>query len=1578
MAEKHTTRRRYITGKLVQRPGDLMNAFLDSSTTLFCAVDSRGEYVVFNKACERITGYSYEEMSGRSFFTLFQPADHDRLKQQWNTRADRTADSGELELPWVAKDGSIHHIRWFFTRFYDALGNIEFHAGIGHDVTEKVRTETALRESEERFSAVFAGTSAVMFLTDPRDGRIVDANPAAAAFYGYPLERLRQMLVWDLNISVDSKVALERLAQAQHKPVNLFQVKHRLASGEVRDVEVYSCPIKVDQRLVLHSIVHDVTERMRAETALQRSEERFRSLIEHATEAICIANEEGRNIEANSRACEMFGYSREEFARISIADTVPPADRALIGPRFAEMRKGNPQRWERDLIRKDGSRFPVEISSRFLPDGRLLAIMHDITERRRAEEAVRESEQRFRQLADAAPVFIWLANDKGKRTYFSKGWIEFTGRALDDEMNDGWHSGVHPADAQRIADMLADAHTSRQDFSLEYRLRASDGEYRWVLDRGVPRFTERGELSGYIGSCLDITERKRAEEALRKSEQEYRTLMEQAGEGIMILDERQRLLDANSRACEILGYTKQRLSAISLSELVNLADRPRIAMRMEQLNAGETIRIERDLLRMDGQPVPTEISARRIGHNRYLAIFRDVTERKRAEFELRESQRRLATLLSNLPGMAYRCNNDTDWSLTFVSEGSEQLTGYSVDELTSGKVSYGGQIVQLSDRKRIWDEVQRALAERRGFTLNYQIVRKDGVIRDVWEQGRGVFAESGELLSLEGFTTDVTERKMAEAALRQSQQRYQAFIAQSTEGIWRFEFEVPIDPDLEIEAQVDLAQQGGVLAECNDVMARMYGYERAEQMVGVRIKDLLEMSDPANRETFREFARARYRITDLESHEVDRVGKHHYFLNNVVGILENGRVVRIWGTQREITEQRKSARALAESEERFKRLASATDEAIIIHADGRVIDANQRASDVSGYPAEELIGLDIRKLASPESLPAVLAFISSGQEGTNEYVGLRKDGGTFPCELTSRRITLSGRDVRVVAVRDITERKRSERALQESELRYRRLSGATAEAILIHEQGKVIDANQRVTAMFGYSTEELLNMNAFMLATPESREKVIANVRAGNETPYEAQGLRKDGSTFPGEITARNLVLGGKNVRVVAIRDITERKHAEEALKREAGIVRLMQRVAMAANESTSSEAAMRLVIDEICDYTGWPLGHAYLVDAARQELYPIELWRLDQPQQHAEFKAMNMAARFGVGVGLPGAVLRDRRPFWIEDVGQDAQFPGGRSRTGLGIASGFAFPVLVGREVVAVMEFGTSQRTPTDSQLLDIMANIGTQLGRVVERERASELLEDRVAERTRQLEAANRELSQRAIELTAINKELESFSYSVSHDLRAPLRGIFGFSQAMQEDFGSRIGKDGEAMLDRIKSASQRMGRLIDDLLGLSRVTRAEMAKETVDLSALAVEICADLRKAAPKRSIEIKIQPGITAVGDPRLLRVLMQNLLDNAFKFTSRTEHAQISFSVEQTEHGPGYTVSDNGAGFDMQYADKLFGAFQRLHSLKEFEGTGIGLATVQRIVHRHGGLVRAQGEPGKGASIQFTLGSGSAQ
>ena len=236
---------------------------------------------------------------------------------------------------------------------------------------------------------------------------------------------------------------------------------------------------------------------------------------------------------------------------------------------------------------------------------------------------------------------------------------------------------------------------------------------------------------------------------------------------------------------------------------------------------------------------------------------------------------------------------------------------------------------------------------------------------------------------------------------------------------------------------------------------------------------------------------------------------------------------------------------------------------------------------------------------------------------------------------------------------------------------------------------------------------------------------------------------------------------------------------------------------------------------------------------------------------------------------------------------------------------------------------------------------------------------------------EIRRHELIERALHDT--NSELESFSYSVSHDLRAPLRSIDGFSQALVEDAGPTLNEESRSHLERIRSATRRMGQLIDDLLALSRVTRAEMKQERVDVSEIATQIAAELARHAPGRAVTVTIAPGLTATGDPQLVRLALQNLIENAWKFTSRRAHASIEVGPTKDAHGaPAFYVRDNGAGYNPNFATKLFGPFQRLHPTSDFPGTGIGLATVKRIVHRHGGHIWAEGKIDAGACFYFTL------
>jgi signal transduction histidine kinase len=262
-------------------------------------------------------------------------------------------------------------------------------------------------------------------------------------------------------------------------------------------------------------------------------------------------------------------------------------------------------------------------------------------------------------------------------------------------------------------------------------------------------------------------------------------------------------------------------------------------------------------------------------------------------------------------------------------------------------------------------------------------------------------------------------------------------------------------------------------------------------------------------------------------------------------------------------------------------------------------------------------------------------------------------------------------------------------------------------------------------------------------------------------------------------------------------------------------------------------------------------------------------------------------------------------------------------------------------------------------SEDLTLLQDIADRAGLAIENARLYDDLERRVRERTAELEA--------------VNKELESFSYSVSHDLRAPLRAIDGFTEAFIEEYGDGLDDQGGRYLDRVRSAAHRMGQLIDDLLTLARIARAPIQREQVDVSALARRILSELRVRDPDRTVETSIAEGLVAEADARLLAVLFDNLLGNAWKFTAKRPRACIEVGEESGDGARTFFVRDNGAGFDMAYAARLFAPFQRLHAESDFPGTGIGLATVLRVLSRHGGRIWAEGAKDRGATFHFTLG-----
>ncbi len=524
--------------------------------------------------------------------------------------------------------------------------------------------------------------------------------------------------------------------------------------------------------------------------------------------------------------------------------------------------------------------------------------------------------------------------------------------------------------------------------------------------------------------------------------------------------------------------------------------------------------------------------------------------------------------------------------------------------------------------------------------------------------------------------------------------------------------------------------------------------------------------------------------------------------------------------------------------------------------------------------------------------------------------------------------------------------------------------------------GEFLYANRALADILGYESVEALTEKkpSDLYPDPRDRERWSRRLREeGLVRNVQLRLRRADGSLGWIRHTARAVEGPDGEVRCYegVVEDATDLVELQKERDRERTTGRLLEAVAVASNATEEPEEAYRTALQEICGSKGWPIGHVYVPSEDDPKiLAPTPIWYLEEPDSFAEFRTVTAAHAFPVGRGLPGRVFESRKPEWIPDVQEATNFDRAAAMKDPSVRAAFALPVLVEDEPVAVLEFFSPEVEEPDRRLLDAVEKIGIILGRVVERER----IRGTVRRLNRELESR---VEKRTAELRATVRELEAFTYSVSHDLRAPLRALDGFSEAVLTDYGDELDETGRDYLERIRRAAQRMGTVLDDLLRLSRISRRELEVEEVDLAELGREVARELADGMPDRDVAFSAPDTLPAEGDRRLLRIVLENLLGNAWKFTGKEGDPRVELGRTEVDGERACFVKDNGAGFEMEYVDKLFQPFQRLHRDDEFPGSGIGLATVNRIVHRHGGRAWGEGAPGEGACFYFTLSGGAA-
>lgn len=668
-------------------------------------------------------------------------------------------------------------------------------------------------------------------------------------------------------------------------------------------------------------------------------------------------------------------------------------------------------------------------------------------------------------------------------------------------------------------------------------------------------------------------------------------------------------------------------------------------------------------------------------------------------------------------------------------------------------------------------------------------------------------------------------------------------------------------------------------------------------------------------------------VHDFEYRMIAAGGRIVPLRSIVTPVVDAGTVVRLRGITVESPKHDGREDSDRNSDESYRLIVENLND--VVYATDRTGVLTYISSAVermSSYTREEMLGKPFAAFVHPDDIAALTSsFIAlfAGIYQPSEFRVLDKNGDVHWVRSSSRLTQEKGEVSGVAGVFvDITARKHAEEALRESEARYRDLVELSPDGIAIHCEGKLVFANNAGARLLGaQDASELLDRPIMDFVHPDSRAAVATRVlhvltEGGHAERMEEKFLRLDGSAIDVEVASMPLTYQGKAAAQVIVHDVGERNRANEALR--VGAKRYRD-----------------------------------LLENSHDLIYFHDLDGNLKAFNRAAEKATGYTRQEAAGVlNLNSLVAPEHLPF-VHKVLRGL-------REGMAPPMSYEIDIIAkdGRRIALEVVSRVVRHDGQAVGMQGIARDVTERKRAQAEVNRLNEELEQRVRDRTARLETAT--------------KEMEAFSYSVSHDLRSPLRVIEGFSHLFLEEYGSQLDAQGRHYIERVKATGSRMGELISDLLALSRVARSALRRGRCDLSAFARSVAAELRQAAPDRDVTFEIAGGVVAEGDASLVRIVMHNLLENAWKYTGRQPRACIEFGVGVVDGERFYFVRDDGAGFDPRYAGRLFGAFQRLHPASEFEGTGIGLATVQRIVQRHGGRVWAEGAVGEGAKFCFTL------
>ncbi|MBE9224605.1 PAS domain S-box protein [Phormidium sp. LEGE 05292] len=1279
-------------------------------------------------------------------------------------------------------------------------------------------------------------------------------------------------------------------------------------------------------------VIKDITERKQTEAALKYREWLARFFIEHTSMPAAVFDNEMRYLIVSQRWLNDYRLGEQDIIGRSHYEVFPEIPQC-----WKEVHQrclaGAVESCEEDPFpRADGTVDWLRWEVRPWYDetgaiGGIIMFTEVITARKEAEFALKQSEQRYANLASVIPVGVYRSDTQGYINYVNRRWCELSGLSAEQAMGKGWENVVHPEDRDRINTAWEESVHNQSIFCTEYRYQRPDGAISWVYGQAVAERAANGEIIGYIGTVTDITERKRIEQDLQEAKQRVVNILESMSDAFVAVDRDWQITYVNQMTAQINQMPPEELIGKNLWQgwfaTIGTICEENLRQAMANLTP---VHFEYFC-----EPRQRWYEVHAYPSTEGLGIYyRDITERQaalhdrqqaEAALQASEEQLRLTLEFAQIGNWAwYILENRVTWNSKIF-----QLLGLDPNTVEASHNAWRDRI-HPDDLEQVEAAIYQALLNHTDYEAEYRVIYPDGSIHWLMGKGRGIYDRTGQPVRMLGVIIDITERQ---AALHQRQQAEAALQASEEQLRLTLEFTQIGSWDWHI-------QENRIIWNHNHF--QLLGLDPKTAEVNYEIwRDRIHPDDIEGVEATIRHALLTRIDYDTEYRVVYPNGSIHWRMAKGRAIYDrSGQPVRMLGVIIDINDRKQAEEALQASEEQLRLTLEFTQigswdwhiqENLIIwnHNHFRLLGLDPKTAEVNYEIWRDCIHPDDIEGVEATIRHALLTRIDYDTEYRVVY-----PNGSIHWRMAKGRAIYdrSGQPVRMLGVIiDINDRKQAEIDLRESEERLRLALQATNQGFydLNVQTGDAI-VSAEYTRILGYELEELQETNAKWRERlhPEEREtvyQVYADYIAGKRDEYRVECRQK---TKTGEwkwILSVGKVVewdkSGKPIRILGTHtDISDRKQTEAALLASEKQLRSILENMPVMLDAVDADGNI-IVWNQECErVTGYSAEEIMHNPQAWEKLYPEPIYREKMLTQWLTIGhnyrnwEWNLLSKNG-----------EIKTIAWSNISEFFPVPGWTA-WGVGI--------------------DISERKKAEIKIIQL-----------------NQTLEQRVKERT--------------AELAAANQELEAFSYSVSHDLRAPLRGIDGFSKVLLERYANQLDEQGKHYLDRIRAGTQRMGELIEDMLMLSRVTRADMKRVPVNLSALAQEISENLSESQPQRSVQWNIAPEITVLGDAALLRIVLENLLSNAWKFTSNCTQTQIEFGTTLiSDNTPAYFIRDNGVGFDMTYVHKLFIAFQRLHSTNDFPGTGVGLAIVQRIIHRHGGKVWAEGIINQGAIFYFSL------